>query len=160
MVDENDPNKGIIFDGRVGEDFKLSSGTWVSVGTLRPDFNAALSPLVFDSVICGQDKNYIGALIWPSPATMEHMIKDKGSPEAAMMALYGELEKKAKAFNAAEPGSSRRIKRIKVLTEPPSIDAGEITDKGYVNQRATQDHRAKDVADLFTDPAPQGVLVL
>ena len=75
MVDENDPNKGIIFDGRVGEDFKLSSGTWVSVGTLRPDFVAAVSPLVFDAVICGQDKNYIGALVWPSPAAVEHLVK-------------------------------------------------------------------------------------
>jgi feruloyl-CoA synthase len=159
MVDENDPNKGIIFDGRVGEDFKLSSGTWVSVGTLRPDFVAAVSPLVFDAVICGQDKNYIGALIWPSPAAIEHLVKENGGDQQAALAAYAaSLVARAKAFNASEPGSSRRIKQIKVLTDPPSIDAGEITDKGYVNQRATQDARAGDVASLFVETPPPGVL--
>ncbi|MFN3499454.1 MAG: AMP-binding protein, partial [Pannonibacter indicus] len=71
FVDESDVNQGLIFDGRVGEDFKLSSGTWVSVGTLRPDFVAACSPLIFDAVICGQDKDFATALVWPSPVAAE-----------------------------------------------------------------------------------------
>jgi len=161
FVDENDPNKGIIFDGRVGEDFKLSSGTWVSVGTLRPDLVAACSPLVFDAIICGQDKDYIGAMIWPSPAAFESYMADaKGDQAAASMAYVKDLAAKIAAFNAAEPGSSRRIKRFLVMTEPPSIDAGEITDKGYVNQRLTQDRRADDVARLFTPEAGPGVVQL
>ncbi len=161
MADENDPNKGIIFDGRVGEDFKLSSGTWVSVGTLRPDFVAGVSPLAFDAVICGQDENQIGALIWPSPVAMENLgEKHKGDMAAAMAEFVQQLTDKARAFNAGEPGSSRRIKRIKVLTDPPSVDAGEITDKGYVNQRLTQKLRADDVKALFSEPPGAGVIAL
>ena len=161
FVDEDDPNQGIIFDGRVGEDFKLSSGTWVSVGVLRPDLVAACSPLVFDAVICGQDKNFIGAMFWPSPAAFEDYVKVAGGDQmAAFMQLNKDLAAKVAAFNAAEPGSSRRIKRFLVMTEPPSIDKGEITDKGYVNQRMTQDCRADLVASLFVDAPPPNVVQL
>jgi feruloyl-CoA synthase len=161
FVDESDPNKGLIFDGRVGEDFKLSSGTWVSVGTLRPDFVAACSPLIFDAVICGQDKDLIGALVWPSPSGMEQLVKANGGDMmTAFRQLTEELAKKAAAFNADEPGSSRRIKRVMVMTEPPSIDSGEITDKGYVNQRLVQARRANLVDALFSDPPGLGVLTL
>ncbi|MEO1475514.1 MAG: AMP-binding protein, partial [Pseudomonadota bacterium] len=153
LVDENDPNQGIIFDGRVGEDFKLSSGTWVSVGVLRPDFVAACSPLIFDAVIAGQDKNYASALVWPSPAITEQYVKDAGGDMASAFGkLAADLKEKAAAFNAGEPGSSRRLKRLFIMTEPPSIDAGEITDKGYVNQRCVIDRRADLVNALYTDP--------
>ncbi len=161
FVDENDPNKGLIFDGRVGEDFKLSSGTWVSVGTLRPDYVAACSPLVFDAVICGQDKDYIGALVWPSPAAVEPYLKNAGGdPAKAMGTFMADLAAKTAAFNAGEPGSSRRIKALKIMTEPPSIDAGEITDKGYVNQRLVMDRRAALVTDLFSSPVGAGVVTV
>ena len=161
FVDENDPNKGLIFDGRVGEDFKLSSGTWVSVGTLRPDYVAACSPLIFDAVICGQDKDVIGALVWPSPAGMEQLVKENnGDMQAAFGVLTEQLAKKTAAFNAGEPGSSRRIRRVMVMTEPPSVDAGEITDKGYVNQRLVQARRADLVAALFSNPPGPGVITL
>ena len=161
FVDEEDPNQGIIFDGRVGEDFKLSSGTWVSVGVLRPDLVAACSPLVFDAVICGQDKNFIGAMFWPSPVAFEDYVKNAGGDQmAAFMTYNKDLAAKVAAFNAAEPGSSRRIKRFLVLTEPPSIDKGEITDKGYVNQRMTQDCRADLVASLFVAEPPPNVVQL
>ncbi len=159
MVDENEPNKGIIFDGRVGEDFKLSSGTWVSVGTLRPDLVAACSPLVFDAVIAGQDKDFIGALFWPSQATFESYVKQaEGDMMKAFMRLNGELTEKVRAYNAHEKGSSRRVKRFTVMTEPPSIDAGEITDKGYVNQRCVIDRRDELVQNLYADPLAQGVI--
>ena len=156
FVDEADPNQGIIFDGRIGEDFKLSSGTWVSVGVLRPDFVAACSPLIFDAVICGQDKNFVTAMVWPAPAAFETYISDAGGDQmAAFAAFTKDLAGKVAAFNAGEPGSSRRIKRFHVMTAPPSIDAGEITDKGYVNQRQTQDCRADLVASLYDDqPGP------
>ena len=159
MVDENDPNKGIIFDGRVGEDFKLSTGTWVSVGTLRPDLVAACSPLVFDAVLTGQDKDFAGAMFWPSQATFESYVKQaEGDTQNAFIRLLNELTEKVRAFNATEKGSSRRIKRFLVMTEPPSIDAGEITDKGYVNQRAVIDWRSDLVASLYSDPPGFGVV--
>lgn len=160
FVDENDPNQGLIFDGRVGEDFKLSSGTWVSVGTLRPDFVAACSPLIFDAVICGQDKDFATALVWPSPATAEQYVKAAGDPAKGFAALVADLTRKAAAFNAGEPGSSRRIKRITVMTEAPSIDAGEITDKGYVNQRLVISRRANLVQALYAEPPGPGVIQL
>lgn len=160
FVDENDPNQGLIFDGRVGEDFKLSSGTWVSVGTLRPDFVAACSPLIFDAVICGQDKDYATALVWPSPVTMEQYAKAAGDPAKGFAALMADLSRKAAAFNAGEQGSSRRIKRVLVMTEPPSIDAGEITDKGYVNQRLVISRRAALVQALYAEPPGPGVIQL
>lgn len=160
FLDENDPNKGLVFDGRVGEDFKLSSGTWVSVGTLRPDFVAACSPLIFDAVICGQDKDFASALVWPSPATAEQYVKAAGDPAKGFAALAADLARKAAAFNAGEPGSSRRIKRVMLMTEAPSIDAGEITDKGYVNQRLVISRRANLVDALYAEPPPQGVIQL
>jgi feruloyl-CoA synthase len=160
FVDENDANKGLIFDGRVGEDFKLSSGTWVSVGTLRPDFVAACSPLIFDAVICGQDKDFATALVWPSPATAEQYVKAAGDAAKGFAALVSDLTLKAKAFNAGEQGSSRRIKRLIVMTEAPSIDAGEITDKGYVNQRLVVSRRSNLVQDLYSEPLAAGVIQL
>ncbi len=161
FVDEDHPEKGLVFDGRVGEDFKLSSGTWVSVGTLRPDFVAACSPLIFDAVIAGQDKNYATAMVWPSQAVMEQYVKVAGGDkQKALKTFTDELAHKAKAFNAGEPGSSRRLKRLLVLTEPPSIDAGEITDKGYVNQRLVIDRRADLVSRIYAEPMAEGVVQL
>lgn len=159
MVDENDPNKGIIFDGRVGEDFKLSTGTWVSVGTLRPDVVAACSPLVFDAVIAGQDKDFAAAMFWPAQATfMSYVKKAEGDAPKALAQLTADLTEKVKAFNAGEKGSSRKIRRFTVMTEPPSIDAGEITDKGYVNQRCVIDRRDDLVRGLFSEPPAPGVI--
>ena len=155
MVDENDPNKGIIFDGRVGEDFKLSTGTWVSVGTLRPDLVAACSPLVFDAVLTGQDKDFAGAMFWPSQATFETYVKEAGGDmQKAFIRLTGELTEKVRAFNAKEKGSSRRIKRFLVMTEPPSIDAGEITDKGSLNPRRILTRRAALLERLYDNEDP------
>lgn len=158
FVDEDDPNKGLIFDGRVGEDFKLSSGTWVSVGTLRPDFVAACSPLIFDAVICGQDKDFASALVWPSPVAAEQYVKAAGDPAKGFTALVADLARKAAAFNSGEQGSSRRIKRLIVMTEPPSIDAGEITDKGYVNQRLVMSRRSDLVQSLYSEPPGMDVI--
>lgn len=144
------PEKGLIFDGRVTEDFKLSSGTWVSVGTLRPSIIAACAPLVSDAVICGQDKSYIGALIWPSLAALTSATDESGGDkDKALVALTQRVGEKISAFNSAQGGSSRRIGKFSLLATPPSLDAGEITDKGYVNQRRAQDVRAAEVARLF-----------
>ena len=143
----------------VGEDFKLSSGTWVSVGVLRPDFVAACSPLIFDAVIAGLDKNYIAALVWPSPTSVEQYLAEAGGDLGQAIANFRtDLIAKAQKFNAAEPGSSRRVKRVHVMMDPPSIDAGEITDKGYVNQRKVLERRADLVKALYTDPLPDNVL--
>jgi feruloyl-CoA synthase len=148
FVDPNDPAKGLVFDGRVTEDFKLDSGTWVSVGVLRPDLVAACSPYIHDAVITGQDKPFIGAMLWPSPAGLQALVADPG-PGTPLEKLVAILRERLAVFNAGAGGSSRRIGKFTILTEPPSIDAGEITDKGYVNQRATLDRRAERVEALY-----------
>jgi feruloyl-CoA synthase len=159
FIDPEDPGQGLVFDGRVTEDFKLDSGTWVSVGTLRPDVVAACSPYVADAVIAGQDKPFIGALLWPSPAALQALAAngEAGSPLAKLIEM---LKDRLKDFNKDAGGSSRRIGRFLVMTEPPSIDAGEITDKGYVNQRAVLERRHGLVEALYTAQPDEGVVGL
>ena len=157
FVDPDDPSKGLVFDGRVTEDFKLDSGTWVSVGVLRPDLVAACSPYVHDVVIVGQDRPFVGAMVWPSPAGLAALVADPG-PGTPLDKLTVILRMRIGAFNAAAGGSSRRVSRVAILTEPPSIDAGEITDKGYVNQRATLERRAGLAAALYAADPPEGVI--
>jgi feruloyl-CoA synthase len=154
FMDPDDPAQGLVFDGRVTEDFKLDSGTWVSVGTLRPDLVAACSPYALDIVVTGQDRPFAGAMIWPAPSALAAL----GDEPLAKVTeiLTGRLW----AFNATAGGSSRRIGRFLVLTEPPSIDAGEITDKGYVNQRATLERRHALVEQLYAEPPEHGVVSL
>lgn len=157
FVDPDDPTKGLVFDGRVTEDFKLDSGTWVSVGTLRPDLVAATTPHVLDVVVAGQDKPFIGLLVWPSAAEFQALATE-GAP--ALARLSETLAERLRIFNAAAGGSSRKVGRFVVMTEPPSIDAGEITDKGYVNQRATLERRAALADGLYANPPAPGVVAL
>jgi feruloyl-CoA synthase len=134
LADPADPTKGIVFDGRVAEDFKLGTGTWVHVGALRVRLIAAGDPLIQDAVITGHDRDEIGALVFLSPAAKALDMKDR-------------LAQVLKKFSA-EP-SSARIARVMVMSEPPSIDANEITDKGYMNQRAVLERRAALVEALY-----------
>jgi feruloyl-CoA synthase len=162
FVDENDPEKGLVFDGRVTEDFKLNSGTWVSTGTLRAQAVAAASPLIQDCVVCGQDKEFVAILAWPNMAAAREICGDKrhetpeeilGSPKVVAF-----VKEKFAAFNAASSGTSGRIKRVLLMTEPPSVDGHEITDKGYVNQRATLERRKILVDLLYENPPAKGVI--
>jgi feruloyl-CoA synthase len=159
FIDENDPAQGLMFDGRVTEDFKLDSGTWVSVGTLRPELVAACSPWIMDAVVAGQDKPFIGLLVWPSMAGMQALAADEG-PGSPIEKLTTLLTEKLTAFNASAGGLSRRVGRFTIMLDPPSIDAGEITDKGYVNQRATLERRHALVQSLYGDGSAPGVVSL
>ncbi|HEX3672900.1 MAG TPA: AMP-binding protein, partial [Rhizomicrobium sp.] len=149
FVDEADPEKGLVFDGRVTEDFKLDSGTWVSVGTLRAQAVASASPLVQDCVVCGQDKPFVALLAWPNGAVVKD-IHDPATREA--------VREKFAAHNKAASGSSARIKRVILMAEPPSVDGHEITDKGYINQRATMERRKELVDKLFANPPSLDVI--
>jgi feruloyl-CoA synthase len=152
FLDPDDPLQGLVFDGRVTEDFKLDSGTWVSVGTLRPDIVASCSPYVFDAVITGENRPFAGVLLWPAAAALAELAQD-AAPGTAMEKLQARVKAALERFNATAGGSSRRIGRFLFMTEPPSIDVGEITDKGYVNQRATLKHRAPLVEKLYAGGA-------
>jgi feruloyl-CoA synthase len=145
LVDRQDPSQGVVFDGRVAEDFKLSTGTWVSVGTLRPRIVSAMAPHVADVVITGHDLDEMGLLVFPTPQA-------KALPEAALQA---HLLAAMRHLAAESIGSSQHPVRAIVQAEPPNADAGEITDKGYINQRAVLEHRAAEVAALYEPAHPR-----
>ena len=147
FADAAAPEKGLVFDGRVAEDFKLTTGTWVHVGAVRVKLIAAGNPLIQDAVITGHDRDVVGALLFLSPA----------AKDLAPAALRARIAAALKAL-VAEGGSSMHPTRALVLEEPASIDAGEITDKGYINQRAVLERRAALVERLHADPAAADVI--
>lgn len=139
LVDDACCESGVAFDGRVAEDFKLGSGTWVSVGMLRLKAVSALAPLAQDVVITGHDREEIGLLVFPTPQAREL--------DAATLSARVRAALQALASDAA--GSSQRATRALLLDEPPNAEAGEITDKGYLNQRAVLSRRARLVEALY-----------
>jgi feruloyl-CoA synthase len=154
FVDENDPSQGLLFDGRVVEDFKLTSGTFVLVGTLRTTAVAAASPVLQDAVVCGQDRDYVGLLGFPNVAACRRVAGDEHvqlSPQQVLAhpAVIGTLKEGLARMNAECKGSSMRVKRVLLMDEPPSVDGHEITDKGYINQRATLERRKALVERLY-----------
>jgi feruloyl-CoA synthase len=141
FVDREDAARGLAFDGRVAEDFKIQSGTWVSAGSLRVSLIAACNPLIQDAVITGHDKPEVGALVWVNHA----VAKSLGLDETAIRA---QLQVALAALRRGASGGSTAPSRLLVLDLPPSIDEGEITDKGYINQRAVLERRATHVEHL------------
>jgi feruloyl-CoA synthase len=165
LADPADPAAGLLFDGRTAENFKLASGTWVNVGTLRTAVIAAAAPIIEDAVITGHDRDEIGLLIFPSlagiaaltphlasTATLADRLADRQVRQAVVQGLA--------RHNAEVGGSSMRIGRCLLLIEPPSIDASEITDKGYLNQRAVLRQRAALVERLHADKTHPQVIVI
>lgn len=161
-ADESDPNKGLLFAGRVAEDFKLLSGTWVHTGSLRNAVVSALGPLVLDVVITGQDKEYIGAMVWPNETGIRAVLKEPDMPMSDLLqlpAFRSVLQQRLQAYNEANSQASCRIRRLLILTEPPSLDDNEITDKRYVNQRAVLDRRTDQVERLYSERPDAAVFV-
>jgi feruloyl-CoA synthase len=158
FADPDRPQSGLVFDGRLAEDFKLSSGTWVSVGPLRARLIAAGSPLVQDVVIAGHDREYLGALIFPRVdqcrALCPELAQQADAEEVlAHFRVRDRFRALLQALAAEATGSARRIERAILLVTPASIDAGEITDKGSINQRAVLACRAHLVEELYR-PTP------
>jgi len=164
LVDPLDPARGILFDGRITEDFKLMTGTWVSTGTVRVNAIAAASPLIRDAVVTGSNRADIGLLVWLNDAAGEQFLTGGGQPLSSPLILNpvirARLVKDLAGYNTRNPGSSRCIRRIILMSEPPEIDAGEITDKGYINQRAVQERRADLVERLYAESSDPEVILL
>ena len=143
-----------MFDGRITENFKLSSGTWVHVGTLRLALISAAAPVIEDCVLTGQDRDEIGALVFPSPSGCRSLCPDLpgDAPLATLVeqpAVRRALAEGLKRLANSGGGSSMRVTRALFVTTPPTIDANEITDKGYLNQRAVLANRAPLVERLY-----------
>ncbi|MFZ3309742.1 MAG: feruloyl-CoA synthase [Xanthobacteraceae bacterium] len=158
--DPDDPTKGLLFDGRLAEDFKLATGTWVSVGPLRAAFIAHFAPLIRDVVLAGADRDEVTALIFPDVEACRALARGRDAqlPVRSLLAdarVIDAFSHRLNSFFAGASGTSSRITRAVLLHEPPSLDVGEMTDKGSINQRAVLAHRAKLVEELYAD-APRG----
>ena len=162
--DPNNPDQGLMFDGRVAEDFKLATGTWVSVGPLRMKFVAECEPYATDVVVAGQDRDDAAALVIPNYVACRALDPDLG-PDAgpaeivASERVRAEFARRLAAFNKNAGGSSGRFARLILMDDPPSLDTGEMTDKGSINQRAVLSHRTALIEDLYADRPSPRVLV-
>jgi feruloyl-CoA synthase len=164
FADPNAPEKGLLFDGRIAEDFKLSTGTWVSVGSLRARFIDHFAPYVRDVVFAGPDRDEIAALVFPD---LEACRKRAGLPaDAAPDAIFAATplrEACAELLSnlaADSRGSSTRVVRFVLMAEPPSLDKGEMTDKGSINQRAVLANHARLVDEHFAPALSPRVLCI
>jgi len=163
-VDANDFDKGFDFDGRIAEDFKLASGTWVSVGPLRARFVAACAPLVRDVVIAGINRDEISALVVLDldgcRLINPTLPIDDLAGTASDPLIREAFRERLTMFLAAATGSSTRVTRAVLLDTPLSIDRGEVTDKGSINQRAVLDHRSGLIDLLYSPTPPAHVIIL
>lgn len=163
LVDEAEPIKGLRFASRVSEDFKLLTGTFVAVGSLRAQAVGAMMPLITDMVITGQDKAFVGALAWPNITACRKLIRTDGalltdSQVAAHPEVHSAIARELKKFNGTSTASSMQIRRMLLLVEPPSAEENEITDKGYVNQRRVTERRGAMIDQLYSEPPPAHVI--
>lgn len=158
-LDPGDLHKGFRFDGRITEDFKLATGTWVSVGPLRARLVAALAPYVKDIVIGAPDRDMLTAILVPEQQAVAAIVP-AGADAATHPGLRALLLDKLRALGAEGGGSSQRIARATLLTDPLSIEAGELTDKASINQRAVLARRATLVAELYAAEPPPHVMIV
>jgi feruloyl-CoA synthase len=154
FVDAQDVSKGLLFDGRLAEDFKLSSGTWVSVGPLRARILSHFSPLLRDSVIAGIDREEIGMLVFPDVRACRALCRDLSDDAGVEQILENPSVRAAfegllESFATTSTGSSNCVARAMLMGTPPSLDGGEITDKGSLNQRAVLEQRASLVEEMY-----------
>lgn len=162
-IDEADPDKGLQFDGRIAEDFKLSTGTWVSVGPLRARIIAHFAPYFRDVAIAGINRDEIAALAFPDIDACRALCPDlpAAADASAILAdarVQEEIRRLLAALAAGATGSSTRVARVLLMAAPPSLDKGEITDKGSINQRAVLAHRADLVEALYAKPYGPAVI--
>jgi feruloyl-CoA synthase len=160
FADPDDLNAGLVFRGRIAEDFKLSTGTFVRVGAVRTALLSAI-PVLSDAVLAGENRDRVGALAWLNPAEARAVLGEQPEPDGELIdheGLRAHLARALAGHNEA-PGSSGRIERLLIMARPASLDDGEITDKGYINQRRVLARRTALVDMLYADPAPAGVIV-
>jgi feruloyl-CoA synthase len=161
FVDPADPGKGLLFDGRLAEDFKLSSGTWVSVGPLRQRILVQGEGFVQDVVIGAPDREYVTALIFPNLAQCRALSELPDAPAREVLrhpAVRARFCAIIASLAAQNTGSSTFVARAMVLEDPPSSAAREITDKGSLNQKAVLKHRQRLVNELY-EPVPSARVI-
>jgi feruloyl-CoA synthase len=162
FVDSQDIMRGFIFDGRIVEDFKLSTGTWVSAGPLRGRFLSHCAPYAHDAVIAGHDRDFVTVLVFPALDACRELANLPETASAAETvanpAVHAKFQVLLNELAAEATGSSNRIARAILMPEPPAIDAHEVTDKGSINQGAVLKNRAALVLDLYS-PRPSARVI-
>ena len=159
LADPGDPGAGLLFRGRLAEDFKLATGTFVRAGAVRTALLSAV-PVLSDAVLAGEDRTCVCALAWLNAAEARKLLGEDPPADADLVSHPGlhEFLARALAEHNDDAGSSARVERLLVMARPAELDAGEITDKGYVNQRKVLARRAALVEMLYAEPAPPGVI--
>jgi feruloyl-CoA synthase len=164
FADPDDPQKGLLFDGRIAEDFKLSTGTWVSVGPLRARFIDHFAPYVRDVVFTAPDRDFIGALVFPDIEACRALAGLGADAAPAVILAHTKVRAKfaelMASLAAQAQGSSTRVARLILMAEPPSMDRGEMTDKGSINQRAVLTHREALAGSLYAEPPGEAVVAI
>jgi feruloyl-CoA synthase len=164
FVDPRKPEQGLLFDGRVAEDFKLTTGTWVHVGSLRVAGIDALSPVAQDIAVTGHDRDEIGFMVFPNMSECRRLTGLANDAPADQVLGHPMVKERLREgllrMKREGGGSSTYPSRILLMGEPPSTEAGEITDKGYINQRAVLTRRADLVVHLYSDVPDSGVITL
>lgn len=165
FADPSEPGRGLLFCGRIAEDFKLATGTWVNVGPLRARILEHFAPFARDVAIAGADRDHIGVLIFPDVESCRRLCPDLPASATAADVLRHAKVRGEMAFLLAKlaetsTGTSTFVRRAILLMDPPSLDLGEVTDKGSINQRAVLKHRARLVEDLYAEPPPPHVIAM
>ena len=162
FVDEADPNKGLAFDGRTAEEFKLANGTWVSAGKLRVQAVEAVNGALSDAVVCGLNKDEVCLLGFLNESYCQRLVGDSLSLDdlARHPKVVAAVREGLSAHNSAHPNAAGRIARVLLQATPPQADAGEITEKGYINQNKAQTLRATEVEALYTLSSSERVIIL
>ncbi|MEM1148265.1 MAG: feruloyl-CoA synthase [Pseudomonadota bacterium] len=162
FVDPEDPNKGLAFDGRTAEEFKLANGTWVSAGKLRVQAVQAVDGALADAVVCGLNRDEVCLLGFLNEGYCQRLVGD-AMPLSALVShpkVIDAIRAGLGAHNKQHPNAANRIARIKLQETPPKADAGEITEKGYINQNKAQSLRREEVEQLYNDPRANAVIIL
>jgi feruloyl-CoA synthase len=152
FVDPDNPEAGLRFAGRIAEDFKLQSGTFVQATNLRADLLLTTAPMLQEMVICGENEAFVAVMAWPNLGSARALTGDADltlAQASGHPAVIEAVQKKLRQHNADYPGSSMAVRRFVLLDTPPSIDGGEVTDKGSVNAKNVQRRRADIVSRLF-----------
>jgi feruloyl-CoA synthase len=153
FIEPGNINQGLAFAGRLAEEFKLMSGTWVRSGELRADLIKALAPFVSECVVCAEGREHLTLMVWLNKAAMANEQKSDADVRAF-------IKDKLQAHNAAHPGLSTRIHRCLILAEPPNVEAHEMSDKGSVNRNIVLQRRAAELEKLYQNPPPADVIVI
>ena len=155
FADPDSPERGFLFDGRIAENFKLGTGTWVSVGALRAKLVNEFGGLISDAAIAGENREFLTAIVFANPEALRELAPGAGERTVSQLL---ELPAVRQAFAAAlaqhqakATGSASRVMRILIALEPPSLDRGELTDKGSINQRSVLRHRGEFLAKLYEE---------